>query len=149
MKKSTCGLIAGVLVLAAMLCAVIVIVGFVGLGRLAESLPTLPPRPTLVIGETYWTGAIMPPRGLPAGLVMRWTDLQNKPGSTIKDPSVTIITMLDDATRVELTGIRDGWCYVETTNMFGRPVEGWLKCNRLLDYRPTPIPTPNLTPEKP
>ena len=48
-----------------------------------------------------------------------------------------------------MTGSRDGWCYVETTNIFGRRVEGWLECNRLLDYEPTPIPTPNLTPEKP
>jgi len=148
-RTLTCGLIAGVLVLVAVLCAVAVIGGFIGLGQLAESLPTSPPRPTLVVGETYWIGAIVPPPGLPAGLVVRYANLQNKPGSTIKDPGVTIVAMLDDATEVKLTGIRDDWCYVETSNEFGRHVEGWLECNRLLDYRPTPVPTPNLTPEKP
>jgi len=140
MKKIlTCGLVASGL---AILCVVAAIAGLVGLGRLAESLPTPSPQPTLIVGETYWTGA-------PAGLVVRWTDLQNKPGSVIGDLDVTIIAVLGDATEVELSGIRDGWCYVEAPNEFGRPVEGWLKCNRLLDYRPTPIPTPNLTPEKP
>ena len=147
MKKIlTCGLVASGL---AILCVVAAIAGLVGLGRLAESLPTPSPQPTLIVGETYWTGAIAPPPGLPAGLVVRWTDLQNKPGSVIGDLDVTIIAVLGDATEVELSGIRDGWCYVEASNEFGRHVEGWLQCDRLLDYEPTPIPTPNLTPEKP
>ena len=144
-----CGLIAGLLALMAVLCVVALITGFIGLGRLAESLPTPLPRPTLVVGETYWIGALLPPPGLPAGLVMPSANLYNKPGSSISDPSVTIVAVLDDTTPVKLTGIRDEWCYVEATNQLGQHVEGWLRCDRLLDYEPTPVPTPNLTPEKP
>jgi hypothetical protein len=144
-----CGLIAGLLVLVVVLCALILIAGIVGLGRLAESLPTPPPRPTLIVGETYWIGAVLPPPGLPAGLAMPHANLYNKPGSGISDPSVTIVAVLNDATPVRLTGIRDEWCYVEAPDQFGQHVEGWLHCDRLLDYEPTPFPTPNLTPEKP
>jgi hypothetical protein len=145
-----CGLVAGLLVFGAVvLCVIVLIGGFIGLGNLAKSLPTLPVPPKLVIGKTYWIGALVPPAGLPAGLVIPNVQLFNKPGSTISDPSVTIVAILDDATPVKLTGIRDEWCYIKATDQFGKQVEGWLDCDRLLGYKPTPIPTPNLTPEKP
>lgn len=140
------GLVASLLALVTVACAVVV---FTGLDRLVESLPTPQPRPTLTVGETYWIGALLPSPGLPAGLIMRSADLYNKPGSSITDPSVTIVAVLEDATPVKLIGIRDEWCYVEAADELGQHVEGWLRCSRLLDYEPTPVPTPNLTPEKP
>ena len=131
------------------LCAASLIVGVIGLGRFADTLPTPQPHPTLVVGETYWVGALLPPPGLPSGLVLRYADLYNKPGDSINDPSITIVAVVNDATPVTLTGIQESWCYVEATNEFGNQVEGWMNCDRLLDYEPTPFPTLNLTPQSP
>jgi hypothetical protein len=75
--------------------------------------------------------------------------LFNKPGSVIDDPSITIVAILDDATPVKLASIQKEWCYVEATDRFNNHVEGWMNCVQLLDYEPTPFPTPNLTPQKP
>src|SRR5574341_956819 len=148
-RSLTCGIVAGLIVLGIVVCAVALIVGFIALGRFAQTLPTPQPRPTLIVGENYWIGALLPPPGLPEGLVMRSAVLYNKPASSINDPSVTIVAVLNDATPVKLTGIQNEWCYVEATNQLGQHVEGWLQCDRLLDYEPTPFPTPNLTPVKP
>jgi len=142
----TCLVIGALLVVFVLACAVVL---FTGLDRLAKSLPTPQARPTLTIGQTYWIGALLPPPGLPAGLRIPNADLYNKPGTSLSDPSVTIVAVLGDATPVKLGGIRNEWCYVEGTDEFGKHVEGWLRCDRLLDYKPTPVPTLNLTPQKP
>lgn len=134
----TCSLIVGLLVLIAVLCAVTLVAGVIGLGRLAESLPTPPPRPILIVGEIYWTSAM---RFLGEDWI--WTPLYSIPGGEVTYDS------LKDATPVLLIGIQDEWCYVEAMNDWGREVEGWLLCRSLLNYQPTPIPTPNLTPKRP
>ncbi len=141
-----CIIVGGLLAIAVVVCLA---AGLFGLARVAQSLPTPKPTPILTIGKTYWIGALMPPAGVLEGLVIRDVTLQNKPGSTISDPSITVTGFLGDATPVKLTGTRDEWCYIEALNQFGKQVEGWLQCNRLLDYEPTPMPTPNLTPERP
>jgi hypothetical protein len=141
-----CIIVGGLLAIAVVICLA---AGFFGLARVAQSLPTPKPTPILTTGKTYWIGALIPPAGVPEGLVIRYAILQNKPGSSINDPTITVIRFLDDATPVKLTGIRDEWCYIEALDQFGKQVEGWLECNRLLDYEPTPVPTPNLTPERP
>jgi hypothetical protein len=143
-----CGIIGVLLVLSVAVCVLAGGLGLVGLVQFAESLPTPRPTPVLTIGEIYWIGALLPPPGLD-GLVVRSAELYNKPGNSISDPSVTIVMFLNDATPVKLAGSRGEWCYVEATNEFGQDVEGWLRCNRLLDYEPTPVPTPNRTPEPP
>ncbi len=146
----TCGIVAGLLILGAVICAVAIITGFVELGQWINTLPTPEPRPTLIVGENYWVSALLLPPGLPAGLVLQSATLYNKPGSSISDPSVTIVGVLKDTTPVKLSGIRDDeWCYVEGSDDFGDHVVGWMNCIQLLDYEPTPFPTPNLTPEKP
>jgi hypothetical protein len=80
---------------------------------------------------------------------MRSADLYNKPGNSISDPTVTIVAVIGEATVVKLVGMQEEWCYIEATNQFGQGVEGWLRCDRLLDYEPTPFPTPDLTPQRP
>lgn len=126
-----------------------------GIFRLVQSLPT--PVPTIVLktGNNYWVGALIPPKGLPAGLVLRYADIYNKPGHSLTDPSVTIIATVPDTTELTLVAIQKDWCYVKGTyymsgiESHGEQVEGWMECNRLLDYKPTPYPTPNLTPQTP
>ena len=144
-----CGLIIGLAFVGVLLCGAVLLVVLFKLGRFVESLPTPRPSPVLEVGKTYWIGAILPPPGLPAGLTLYYVDIQNKPRSSLNDPGITVIGVLKDATPVKLTGIQDKWCYIEATNEFGDPVEGWLDCDQLLDYQPTPFPTPDLTPVKP
>ena len=141
----TCLIVGGLVVVSVLACAVAL---FTGLERLAEVLPTPQPQPTFTVGETYWIGALLPVAPLPRSLVLRSADMYNKPGN-INDPDVRIIGVLGEGTEVKLRGIRGEWCYVEGTSEFGRHIEGWLGCIRLLDYKPTPLPTPNLTPEQP
>lgn len=109
--------------------------------------PTGIPKPDFAIGGQYWTSACSDPWG---GL-SSWVDLSNKPSDNWSDPSVTIVGVLSDASPVTMIGIRADWCLVGGTEelFLRRYVEGWLKCSRLLSYKPTPLPTPNLTPERP
>ncbi len=144
-----CGIVMGLLVLVVLMVALCNLVGRAGM-RWAESLPTVPPKPTLTIGNTYWIGGLIPPAGLPQGLAIPDVAVYNKPGDPVFSPDVTIVWFLHDATPVTLAGIRDRWCYVEARDdEFDRNVEGWIDCDRLLGYEPTPIPTPDRTPERP
>jgi hypothetical protein len=111
-----CGAIGGLLTMFALVC---VIAGLIGLARVTESLPIPIPTPELVMGRTYWTGALVPPPGVFGGLVIRMTELYNKPGDPISDASVTVIAFLSDATPVKLVGIQDKWCYIEATIEYG------------------------------
>jgi hypothetical protein len=147
--------------------AICAIAAFLGIFRLAQALPTPAPTSVLTIGRNYWVNALVPPPGMPAGLVDRYANVYNKPGSPITDPSVTIIAVISDATELTLTAVQADWCYVRGTYNFmsginiptpeppmptldfTRPFEGWMECNRLLDYEPTPYPTPNQTPQAP
>jgi hypothetical protein len=138
-------------VLAAVACLALSSAGIV---ELARGLPTAMPTAQLVIGHTYWVGALLPPAGLPSGLVLRDVDVFNKPGSSLSDPSITIVDVVPDATPLTLAGMQDSYCYIEgeyrspvTDNV--RQVQGWIDCGRLLDYQPTPYPTPNRTPQQP
>jgi hypothetical protein len=132
-----------------MICCVGAIFGVAGLNRVAKNLPTIRPRTTLTIGQTYWVGAIIPPLGLPSGMVLRYANLYNKPGYMTTDPSITVVSTLSDSIPVKLNGMQENWYYVEATNQFGENVEGWLNCDQLLDYQPTPYPTPNRRPQRP
>jgi hypothetical protein len=158
------GVTCAVVIAVAALCA---IASTFGLFQLAQSLPTTAPTPALTAGKTYWVNAVIPPLGLPAGLVVRDAEIYNKPGNPIADPSVTIIAMVPDATELTLTAVQTNWCYVRGTYNFmagiyiptpeppmptpdfTKPFQGWIECNRLLDYAPTPYPTPNMTPQAP
>ncbi|HEY9153271.1 MAG TPA: hypothetical protein VIN60_10330 [Anaerolineales bacterium] len=158
------GITCGVILFGIIIC---VIVSSLGLFHLAQSLPTPAPTAALVIGHDYWVSALIPPLGMPAGLVLRYAELFNKPGNPINDPSVTLTAMIPDATELTLVATQQNWCYVRGTYNFmqginiptlappmptpdfTKPFEGWMECNRLLDYAPTPYPTPNSTPQPP
>ena len=136
-------------------CAVVASLGFF---RLAQTLPTPAPTLVLTVGKGYWVNALIPPQGLLAGLVLRNADVYNKPGNPITDPSVTIIAVIPDATELTLKAVQANWCYVEGTYYpfrelgitdYSQSIEGWMECNRLLDYAPTPYPTPDKTPQAP
>lgn len=111
------------------------------------SEPTGTPKPDFAIGGQYWTSAYWDPWSGPSS----WVDLLNKPSDDWSDPSVTIVGVLSDASPVTLIGIRADWCLVGGTEelFLRRYVEGWMHCDILLSYKPTPLPTPNLTPERP
>ncbi len=144
-----------------------IIITSLGLFRVAQALPTLAPTPALITGGNYWVNALIPPLGLPSGLVDRYAYVYNKPGSPVTDPSITIIAAIPNATQLTLVAIKQNWCYVRGTYNFmnginistpeppmptpdfTRPFEGWIECNRLLNYEPTPYPTPNPTPQAP
>lgn len=128
-----------------------VIAASIGLFRLAQTLPTPAPTPVLTVGKSYWVSALIPPKGLPAGLVLPSADIYNKPGNSITDPSVTVVAVVPDATELTLAAVQADWCYMKGRyySDYSKSVEGWLKCNRLLDYEPTPYPTPNKTPQAP
>jgi len=117
----------------------------------AESqLPTSIPKSNLVAGNQYWTAAYDDPWSGPSP----WVPLSNKPSDDWTDPAVAIVDFLSDASLVMLVGTQDGWCYVEGTGLAiegipGVHVEGWLRCDSLLTYKPTPLPTVDLTTERP
>jgi hypothetical protein len=146
----TCPAIIGLLVIVGIACLVISIIV---LDRIVTVLPTPQPKPILEIGRTYWIGAFIPPPGIPSGLVISNIYVYNKPGNSLTDPSVTIVAVLPDSTEVTLIGLQDEWCFIEGLYSlfedYQKNVEGWIDCDRLLDYKPTPYPTPNLTPERP
>jgi len=129
-----------------------------GVIQLAKQLPTARPTPSLVVGQTYWVGAVLPPEGFLSGLVIRDALIYNKPGSSLSDPSIAIVADVPDATALTLSGIQDEYCYVEGEYFplrdtgitdYSQKADGWIDCSRLLDYEPTPYPTPNLTPQQP
>ena len=129
-----------------------------GVVELARQIPTPPPTPRLAVGQTYWVNAVLPPEGLLSGLVDRHALIYNKPGSSLSDPSITIVADVPDATALTLAGVQDGYCYVEgeyfPLKEFGitdykQKADGWIDCGRLLDYEPTPYPTPDRTPQPP
>ncbi len=132
--------ILGCVIVGALLLMLVVIgvlcvgVGSLGLKQVAGSLPTPRPRPTLIVGNTYWIGALVPPAGLSRPTI-RWVAIYNKPGAP-GSPGVTTVAWLNDAdgTPVRLAGIRDKWCYIEATREYRGPVEGWMECHQLLDY---------------
>ncbi len=147
--------------------AVCIIASGIGLFSFARSLPTIAATPVLSIGKNYWVNAIIPPPGPLAGLVTRDANVYNKPGNPISDPSITIVAIVPNTTEVNLVAIKQNWCYVRgvynpmsginiptpeppmPTLDFTKSFEGWIECDRLLDYQPTPYPTPNSTPQAP
>jgi len=144
-----CIAIVGLVILGILLCGSLLIGGLLGLGRLAESLPTPPPRPTLVEGNEYWLS------GIELGPIRDyWVDLLSLPNH---GPDSTIVAVVSDSSRVRLIRKQGGWCYIEVIEEYFRdPLlvndkieEGWVECSRLLDYQPTPLPTPVLTPQRP
>jgi hypothetical protein len=143
-----CGIVVGLSVLVVLMVGLCNLVGRAGM-RWVESLPAPAPKPSLVVGRTYWTAALMPPAPLSEGLVIPYVEVYNKPGDPFY-PDVTIVYFLHDATPVKLAGIRDRSCYIEARDdELDHNVEGWVDCDRLLGYEPTPVPTPDRTPERP
>ncbi|MBA7539596.1 hypothetical protein ES705_31876 [subsurface metagenome] len=101
-------------------------------------------------GPTYWISSYWDPWLGPS----EWVPIYNLPGEFLSNPSVAIIDYIPDATLVELIGVKDEYCYVEgfahsIEGIPDVPFEGWLNCDFLLTYKPTPIPTLNLTPQRP
>lgn len=122
--------------------------GLAGLGRFVEALPTPVPKPTLVEGERYWL------RGIPEPIPDYWINLLSLPEHVWGGKS-TIVAVVSDSSEVRLVERREDWCYVEMTHEYPREYvttqkkEGWVECHRLLDYQPTPLPTPVRTPQRP
>lgn len=143
------GIVIGLLICGA--CAFVGMSGVISLGRFVESLPTPQPTPILVEGETYWLKAIEGIGPLPG---MYWIDLMSLPQHGGQS---TIVAVVSDASQLRLVKVSGGWCYVEVIDEYFRDPtlkneeieEGWIECHRLLDYRPTPLPTPIMTPQRP
>ena len=114
-----------------------------------ESLPTPAPTAVLVDGREYWTG------GIELGpLDSYWTSSYSM---TSAMGNSAVIGVISDSSRVRLIRRQGDWCYVEVVEEYHRGFvppakrdkEGWLKCRRLLDYQPTPLPTKVRTPQRP
>jgi hypothetical protein len=166
MKKAlkVIGITCGVFIVGVILVLVVISVGVI---HFAKSLPTTQPTAVLIIGQTFWINAILPVKPLPAGMVVTSAEIQNKPGNLYDDPSITYTASVPDGTKVSLSGVRGDWCYVKgiynpmrdfsvddsesplPTLDWRTEFEGWVECSRLLDYEPTPYPTPNRTPVAP
>jgi len=97
------GITCAVVIIGAAICVIAV---SLGIFRLVQALPTPAPTPELTIGKNYWVNALIPPPGLPAGLVMPNADIYNKPGNSLTDPSVTVIAVVPDATELTLTAVQ-------------------------------------------
>ncbi len=103
-----------------------------------------------VSGNQYWISAYEDPISGPSS----WVPIYNLPGELFSDPAIALIDFIPDATLVTLIGVQDEYCYVEgfgpSSEVFpALPVEGWLTCDLLLTHKPTPLPTRNLTPQRP
>jgi hypothetical protein len=142
-----CAVVAAVLLIGVIAC---VVASRVGLNRLLTSLTGRSSTVELVEGERYWVGAMQPPLPFMEGLSVPYATLLNEPGEvTAADPTTAFVGMLPDATPVTLKEVQDEWCRVEGTDEWGDQIEGWMQCIQLLDYEPTPVPLPDLTPEQP
>jgi hypothetical protein len=142
-----CAVVAGVLLIGVIACVVASRMGF---NRLLTSLPGRSSTVELVEGERYWVGAMQPPLPFMEGFSVPYATLLSEPGEvTAADPTTAFVGMLPDTTPVTLKEVQDEWCRVEGTDEWGDQVEGWMQCNQLLDYEPTPVPLPDLTPELP
>lgn len=112
-----------------------------GVETVTASRPPAVDPTALVKGNLYWVAAPSP--------WDRVVDLYTKPAEGWFDLEQHLCAVIRDATRVTFVA-RDGpWCYIECLGCNPRPKEGWLRCNLLLDYEPTPVPTPNITPQRP
>jgi hypothetical protein len=138
-----CGIISCLLIALAFGGGLILLLRF---EHFTQFLPTPQPTISLIAGNTYLISGISADIAPPLG--SRFATLFNKPAPSNRDPSATVVGALHDATPVKLIGVQDDWCYVEGTDN-GIHLEGWLRCNQLLDNRPTPIPTLNRTPQRP
>lgn len=112
---------------------------------LTTTTTTKQDQPTFAIGARYWTSAYEDPLLGISHIV----PIFNKPSDDFNDPTVTVLDFLQDATPLTLIGMQSDWCYVKALSLIGQSVEGWLRCKQLLEYQPTPLPTPNLTPQAP
>jgi len=112
------------------------------LSKLGEALPSPHPTPELVEGRRYWLEGLQLPGGF---LRTRWVDLLSLPQ---RGGGSTITGVLENGSEVTLVGREGKWCYVEGQGQYGIQ-EGWLECDRLLDYKPTPFPTSVTTPQRP
>ena len=143
------GIVAGLLVCG--ICGFAGVGGVIRLGRFVESLPTPTRTPTLIEGGTYWLRAIEGVGPLPG---MYWLDLLSLPEHGGRS---TIVAVVSDTSQVRLVKVSGEWCYVEVIDEYFRAPtsenenieEGWIECDMLLDYRPTPVPGPIMTPQRP
>ncbi|MBA7647462.1 hypothetical protein ES703_55234 [subsurface metagenome] len=96
----------------------------------------------LYLGNQFWLSAYDDPWSGPSS----WVPIYNLPGESFSNPAVAPIDFIPDATLVTLIWAKDEYCYVEgfgpsIEGFPGGPVAGWLSCDLLLTYEPTPIPT--------
>jgi len=140
------------------ICSLICIgVSSLGVISLIGAIPTPEPTLALTAGNEYWIEAIIPRNSLFSGLVVTNATIYNKPGNILSDPSITIIAFIPDATKVTLLRQQGNWCYVSgkysPLREYGintiETFEGWMDCSQLINYEPTPYPTPNRTPQPP
>lgn len=120
-----------------------------GVLEAVERLPTVAPTPELIEGNEYWL------EGIELGPIRDyWINLLSLPEHSADS---TIVAVVSDSSRVKLVAKREDWCYIEVVDEHFRDAilvndeveEGWIQCSRLLGYRPTPLPTPVRTPQRP
>ncbi len=140
-----CAVVAAVLLIGVIAC---VVASRVGLNRLLTSLTGRSSTVELVEGERYWVGALQPPLPFMENLSMPYATLLSEPGEINPPDPTALVGVLPNATPVTLKEVQDEWCRVEGT-AFDERLEGWMQCSQLLDYEPTPVPMPDLTPEQP
>lgn len=139
--------------------AVLIIVSCVCLpsGFVASSLATPTPKPSvvLVIGKSYWVNMNTSPEG---ATTYTTPSLYDRPSSIFTNSATKIVQYLSEDTELVLIGWKSNWCYVRA-NVYPddeyshsnqlETFEGWIECVRLLDVKPIPYPTPNMTPQSP
>jgi len=122
------------------------------------SVSTRTPDLSFVVGQTYWVNGVEPEGFLIQGMPNEWTTLYNKPSDDVSDSTVTWLFFIPAGEPVRVDGVEGRFCYVvgeDPEAMAKVPFDGecffdgWMECKYLLSFQPTPLPTPNLTPQRP
>ena len=92
-------IIFGLIIICSFICLGISSIGVISL---IGAIPTPEPTLALMAGNEYWIEAIISSNSLFSGLVDTNAALYNKPGNILSDPTITIIALIPDATKVKL-----------------------------------------------
>ena len=100
-------------------------------------LKSVPPsQSTFTIGQQYWTSALVVKGSNGTFIQPNVQLLKTSPPSLLG-----FAGWMRDSTALKLLDIEDNtWCQVEGDDMDNKAIVGWLPCERLLNYKPTPVP---------